>query len=551
MRNWRFRLRLVTRTSLNELVKRWNHLPREAVDQILAYLTSAAFTGRSDAERFIIWEQLVNEVQKHRKYSEADWAMPDSELRKLEEAAAAIEPRSPVIRNQRLFDDYAHHFFESDDFELEEKKLAQSRDNAVREIIINSGLGAVVEVAERVKMPAELGAALGRIGDQKTDEFLLPAYLVSDNIKLITLVRGYVWARYFTAGAKWAETFDVSCWTLNQQATFFSFLPFHAAVWRRAESVLGKDTSEYWKLIYPNPFQARDDLEEAVKHAIRYGRGDIAVGAINSMRFSKQSISPALALDAVKALLVHYEKGQHVEQHELLETIKFLQTSKDVDIEELSKIEFQTLNLLDRLSGAAPVILEKRLASDPNFFHAMVTRAFRSENISAEEAAALANKDELAGHVFRLLYHWQTPPGSIDDHTLNEHSLKSWIDEVEKLCKESGHWKIAQQLIGTAFVYAPLGVEGLLKHPTAAKILDRSDLDDVRRGFTTGLFNLRGVHGYTAGKEELDLANTYHEFAERFDSEGFVQIATTLRRLSESYKRESEREARENPYGGK
>jgi hypothetical protein len=536
---------------LNELVKRWNHLPREAVDQILTYLTSAAFVGRPDAERFIVWEQLVNEVQKHRKYSQADWAMPEPELRKLEEAAAAIEPKSTIVRNQRLFDDYAHHFFESDDFDLEEKKLAQSRDNAVREIIASSGLDAVVDVAQRVKMPAELGEALGRIGDPKTDEFLLPAYLLSENIKLINLVRGYVWARYFTAGAKWAEALDVGDWTLKQQATFFSFLPFHAAVWRRAELVLGKDTAEYWKLIYPNPFQAKDDLEEAVKQAIKYGRGDIAVGAINSMRFNKQAISSVLALDAVKALLAHYEKGEHVEQHELLEAIKLLQTSKDIDIEELSKIEFQTLNLLDRFSGAAPVILEKRLASDPNFFHAMVTRAFRSEKISAEESAASGTKDELAGHVFRLLYRWQTPPGAIDNQTLNEDSLKGWIDQVEKLCKESGHWKIAQQLVGTAFVYAPLGVEGLLKHPTAAKILDRADLDDMRRGFTTGLFNLRGVHGYTAGKEELDLAKTYHEFAEKFDSEGFVQLATALRKLSDSYKRESEREARENPYGRK
>jgi len=91
-------------------------------------------------------------------------------------------------------------------------------------------------------------------------------------------------------------------------------------------------------------------------------------------------------------------------------------------------------------------------------------------------------------------------------------------------------------------------VEGLLKRPVAARILDRSDAGEMRRGFTTGLFNLRGVHGYTAGKEELQLATTYHDFAERFEIEGFVEIATTLRRLSESYKRESEREAKENPY---
>jgi hypothetical protein len=119
---------------------------------------------------------------------------------------------------------------------------------------------------------------------------------------------------------------------------------------------------------------------------------------------------------------------------------------------------------------------------------------------------------------------------------------------AEKLCKESGHWKIAQQLIGTSFVYAPLGVEGLLRHPAAAKILDDLDSEEMRRGFTTGLFNLRGVHGYTHGQEELKLANTYSEFAIKFDLAGFVQIAAALRGIAEGYKRESEREAKTNPY---
>jgi hypothetical protein len=87
-----------------------------------------------------------------------------------------------------------------------------------------------------------------------------------------------------------------------------------------------------------------------------------------------------------------------------------------------------------------------------------------------------------------------------------------------------------------------------LKYTGAAKILDRPEFEEMRRGFTTGLFNLRGVHGYTAGKEELELATTYHQFAAQFEAEGFVRIATTLRNLSESYKRESEREAKQNPY---
>jgi hypothetical protein len=533
---------------LDELIQRWDQLPRESIDEILSYLTSPAFAQRPEDDRFVIWERLTNEVEKHRKYAHADWAMPEDELRRLETTATVIQPQSVAVRHQRLFDEHDHHFFESDDYEGERKKLADLRSNAVGEMISASGLPALIEVAKKVKMPAPLGEALGRIGDEKTDQFVLPDYLLSGERKLVNFAQGYVWARYFKSGSGWAEAVNLDNWSVEQKATFFSFLPFHAAVWRRADQVLGPDASEYWKRIYPNAFQAGDDLKEAVEKAIEYKRGDIAVSGINCLRFKNQAFPTTLALAAVNAFLATYTKGDHIEQHELIEAIKLLQKTDDIDIEELSRIEFLCLNLLDHFSGAAPVVLEKRLATDAKFFHSMVTRAFRSERADRNQRAESGDKDEMAGHVFRLLYRWQTPPGTIEREHIDEQLLNRWIDEAQELCIESGHWKIAQQLIGTSFVYAPLGVEGLLKHTSAAKILDRSDFDEMRRGFTTGLFNLRGVHGYTAGKEELEISDTYHRFAEKFEMAGFVRIATTLRSLSESYKRESEREARQNPY---
>jgi hypothetical protein len=533
---------------LDELIQRWDQLPRESVDEMLSYLTSPAFAQRSEDDRFVIWERLVNEVEKHRKYANSDWAMPEEELRRLESVATVIQPQSVAIRHQRLFDEYDHHFFESDDYENERRKLAELRSNSVREIVAVSGLPGLVEMAKKVKMPAELGEALGRIGDEKTDEFVLPKYLLSDERNFINFACGYVWARYFTAGSHWSETVKVEDWSPEQKATFFAFLPFHAVVWRRAEQVLGEATSEYWKRIYPNAFQAGDDLKEGVEKAIEFKRGDIAVSGINCLRFKNQPFAPSLALSAVNALLASYSKGDRIDQHELIEAIKVLQQSGELDVEELSRIEFMCLSLLDRFSGAAPIVLERRLATDAKFFHSMVSRAFRSEHADTENTAPSGEKDEMAGQVFRLLYRWQTPPGTIDNEHFDQELLKSWIAEAEKLCVESGHWKIAQQLIGTSFVYAPLGVEGLLKYTGAAKILDRPEFEEMRRGFTTGLFNLRGVHGYTAGKEELELATTYHQFAAQFEAEGFVRIATTLRNLSESYKRESEREAKQNPY---
>ena len=531
---------------LDELIRRWNYLPRDAVDAMLNHLTSEGFRERPETERFVVWERLVNEIEKHRKYAKADWAMAEEELHRLESAAAVIAPASASIRNRRLFDEYDHHFYETEDYDVEREKLARRREQAVQEIIAESGVGQLLEIAAVVKQPVELGSSLGRIGTAEIDDFLLPQHLLHANAGVRELVRGYVWSRYFTISASWAEEVNVDTWTNDEKAQFFSFLPFHAVVWRLAEQKLGDADDAYWSRIYPNAFQAGNDLEEAIRHAIDHRRGDIAVSGINCMRFKKQPVSTALAVAAVKTLLDNYRKGDRIDSHELVEAIKLLQTSSDVDLEELARIEFKSLNVLDRFSGAAPVVLEKRLASDPEFFHLMVTQAFRSENEPAKEKQPNEREQEFAGHVFQLLYRWQTPPGTSDDK-LDEQAFERWIKKVEELCKSSGHWPIAQQLIGTALVYAPAGLDGLLRYPKAAYRLDQPDADEMRRGFSTGLFNLRGVHGYSAGKEEMELATRFHDYAEKFEQAGFINIAATLRGLSESYKREAEYEAKHNP----
>ena len=61
--------------------------------------------------------------------------------------------------------------------------------------------------------------------------------------------------------------------------------------------------------------------------------------------------------------------------------------------------------------------------------------------------------------------------------------------------------------------------------------------------------NMRGVHGFSAGKEEREFAAGYRKKAEALDQHGFSRFATAMRELAESYERDAEREAQRNPYG--
>lgn len=93
---------------------------------------------------------------------------------------------------------------------------------------------------------------------------------------------------------------------------------------------------------------------------------------------------------------------------------------------------------------------------------------------------------------------------------------------------------------------APNG--SMLNNPALAKVLDTSEFDDMRTGLRLALFNERGVHGFTHGSEELEIANRYRDYATKYDAAKFTLIAATLRSLAESYERDAERESKRNPF---
>lgn len=535
-------------SKLTELIARWDHLPREIFQNVLAFLSSSAVAERSEAERFILWQKLTDEVQRHRRFASADWAMPEEEVQRLDDAARNLRPSKAFILHQRLFNHYGHEFYTTDNYEEEDKQLAERREQAVIEVITQDGAPQILEMAKSVKLPTELGGALGRVGNADLDAFLLPEYLDNAEQPLLDLARGYVWARYFKATFEWVLQLDISLWTSHQQIAFLAALPFHAVVWRLASKQLGSASREYWERIWPNVFQAKDDLLEAVTCALDNKRPDLAVSGINALLYLKQTIPNDLCVRALRELAGNEKTVLRTDQHELISTIKHLQVSPDVDSEEMVWIEFQFLKLLDRFSEGTPIFLERKLATDPLFFHEAITICFRSERENDQPKEIDEKESKKVNHIFRLLYDWKTPPGTTSRDTIDAPVLIEWIREAKRLCVESAHWAIAQQTIGHTFAFHPAGLKGMLTNPAVAKVLDTSEFDDMRTGFRLALFNERGVYGFTHGNEELEIAKNYRDYAAKYDAAKFTLIAATLRSIAESYERDAERESKRNPF---
>jgi len=121
------------------------------------------------------------------------------------------------------------------------------------------------------------------------------------------------------------------------------------------------------------------------------------------------------------------------------------------------------------------------------------------------------------------------------------------LAEVIQRTKESGHYRIALNQIGQVLPYAPQDPDGLWIHHVVAEALNAKESDDMRSGFTCEFFNMRGVHGFSAGEKERELAAGFHKKADALEERGYQRVATAVLDLAKGYERDAEQEAKRNP----
>ena len=133
-------------------------------------------------------------------------------------------------------------------------------------------------------------------------------------------------------------------------------------------------------------------------------------------------------------------------------------------------------------------------------------------------------------------------PGIDQYGTFQEDNFTAWIHKVEEICKASGYLDVAQSVIGGYLINSPEDKSGLWINKTVAKTLDRNDSVSMRSGYGRGVYNSRGVHAVDeTGEAEASLRDKWQNRADEIESLGFINLATSLRELAETYERERNR----------
>ncbi|MCS7009749.1 MAG: hypothetical protein NZL98_00055 [Anaerolineales bacterium] len=529
-------------TKLTELIGHLGTLPQSAHDHLLEYLDSDTVLAYPEGDRLRLWNKLVDLVTKHKKFADATWAMEPEQVSKIAALTKKLAPNAPFLRHQRLFSEYDFDLYEDKgSYEEQWKGLEVRRQKAVEEVAADGGIAAVIAFAKAVQSPWRVGIAFGAIASPDADVEILPDLLESDQESLVQLAGGFVVGRFWNRSWPWVDSIETSRWTPEQIGRFLTFLPFTSDTWQRAEHLLGGDQAAYWRQTTANAYEAKGDISHAVDQLLHYGRPYAALHCLYRMLHDRQPFDTERAVKVLLEALKSSEGTEARNSYETVEIIKWLQNDPTTNQEDLFRVEWVYLPLLDGHHGAFPKLLWQRLANDPQFFCEVIRLVFRSKHEKSRTEEVTEQDKNIATHAYRLLSGWRIPPGPLKDKSYDGEAFKEWLEVVKEECAKTGHLEIAMEVVGQVLIHVPADPDGLWIHRSAAEVLNGKEAENMRNGFRTALYNSRSAHWIDpTGKPEKELAAKYRACADAVEENGYSRLAVTLRELADTYEREAE-----------
>ena len=520
-----------------ELIDYFDHLTQPAFRMLIETLSSFDIQKLSDEDMRFIWDKLTRFTLKHRKFADAKWALPNELLVLIESVTEKFAPSDPFNLYQYLFSGRDSSLYEEKgNWERQLQKLNEKRQKAIGVLLAERGLECVIEFAETVSAPQEVGHALGDIADYIIDNKLLPSFLSLDNPKSKRFIGSYIWRRHYLAGWEWADNLSKCDWKNEQLAQFLAYIPFDQNAWDRVEIWLQGSENEYWIRTPANGYQTEDNLNYAIERLIQFGRSRAAIDYLGRLRFDKKPINNEQCIRALLAAIKSKEHDKTMDQYNIVELIKHLQEDPAVDETGLFQVEWAYLSLLDGYHDATPTLLESKLADDPDFFCELIQLIYRARNKNEDSNPLPEDKKAIAENAWKLLHHWHTPPGTQSNGEFKSGSFESWLTRVKEECSKSGRFEVAMINVGNVLIHAPEDESGLWIHRSIAIALNGKNADDMRLGFSTGIFNSRGVYTVDpTGMPEKELAEKFRQKAEYIENEGYHRFAATLREISLMY----------------
>jgi len=469
--------------------------------------------------RDAVWSTIRQLVAKHRRFSNAVWALAGQEVDELEAVGQLFRPASEVAEIQWLFDEYLPDLPNVDiDIEGAQVKADKLRNGAMQRLV-KMGVPAIDELYASARQPY-LVAQQAAASIDNTDVLLglLDVWFERSSHRDERGVATLCATRYELRREDWLHVLQSAShsrrwpnWSLGLCMADF---PDEQNVLKVVAKMPAAAAARYWaaRSVY---LRSDDEAmnDEIARKLVECRR---AVELVNQ---SLKKLSVEMAIVVLEAAVRELQQPGRIDSllgYNVKETVKWLGEQPNVPHDRLTAVEHSFLPvLLVELRDGEQLTFHKTMADRPESFVAMLCDAFRpakSVDAEGERDPITPEVERRATVAWRVLRSWRTPPGVDATNRIQYEAMMDWISRARQLAEEEDRATIADQYLGAVLFHTPCEADGRWPSDEVARALEELHTKVIEDGLSMEAFNSRGTTSrgiLDGGAQEVELAEQW------------------------------------------
>lgn len=525
------------------------------INATLAHADKFTNPGASDEDRDLIRTALRKHIHWHRNYDQARGKDLDAKLKSVECLYEKLAPDDLIVRHRWLFKDGWPELparVRDAGFGKRGELVETWRSRALSEVHSERGLPGIEQLALACAPQSYyVGIGLSKLNievvelaewiAQKSGNFTFDEPLT---MAVSGLLRASGSQRCMQIVNAVLEQARSRGWDPGRTARFLILAPEHRTIWDIVASCGTEVEEAYWASTTPSPRLANEkgDFEFTLRRLLIAGRPRTALLVSH---FDMKEVEPTILAEMLERFLTGEEpKAALPDAWSLGEAIDALEASGSIENDRLIRLEFGLIPTLGFEGEHHAKSLYQAILSDPRLFTELICIHYKPANTTSEDESQSEDRQVAARIAWRVLHHCRRLPGTQPDGTVDRDKFVQFIEETRELCRQADRLDGCDLKIGEILAHSPTGTDGVWPFEPARGVLDRPDVENMRRGFRTGTMNKRGVTSRAmdeGGGQEQSLADEYRKHA-RALQHSHVNLAAAIEEISRSYEREGQRQ---------
>lgn len=505
-----------------------------------------------EQKSFTTWATIRKILNHHRSHPDTDWALPEAELKRLEDLYNKLQPTSTLEKYIWLFNDHWPEFpegfvYKDNEFEKrheqQQKRVDDARKDAVLNFISELGLDKTLELRNEISQLWAFGYALADVISKQEDIFTISKCLYDEESK-ITFVHSFIYRKSIKEGFDWVKVLfsDLQEKGYSHQALSNVLIPINQnqELWDFISKLNEEIQNLYWQNVRPHFYHISDaekifGVEMLLIHKRFFSAIDIA------SHFPKVIPTNLLAEMLRRAGTEESSETIRFKGYEVERIFEEIDNREDIEKSTLIQLEWLYLPILDSYGTRRnPINLEQELANNPDFFIDVLKWIYlpKDKTLLEEERKGITDEviESRAKQSYHLLNSWKKIPGMKDDNSIDEVELRSWIEKVRELAKNVSRLEVADMQIGKVLAQYPEDIPEW-PHETIFKIIEEINSGEIKSNYSMALSNKRGFSSrgaFDGGDIEREKA-AYFEKLEKDFKNKYPNVSEIFKRLSDGY----------------